>query len=255
VPLGHQIERGIFEERTVLDRGASGEHRGFRAGIADGMHHGAQAESLGLAAHRLDLLIGHTLVAAGAQAGGGEQLDEVGALALRAAHQSAQGLRIAAAVVDLAERGENARAGQHALGDAVAHHAIDGRSHALHGGEAAFEGQPRVSGGVERGVLGLVAPTHRLVLGVHVPVDVDVGVDPAGHDGEAAEVVVGLLVAGRYGLDAGALDDDLLVLQRAAFAIEDGAGLDHDSVRGRLRQGGCGGEGDEQEAEVHLSIV
>ena len=46
---------------------------------------------------------------------------------------------------------------------------------------------------------GLSPPADRLVIRVEVPVEVDVGVDPAGHDGEAAQIVGGRRASGRDG--------------------------------------------------------
>jgi hypothetical protein len=70
------------------------------------------------------------------------------------------------------------------------------------------------------------------MVGVDVPVEVNVGVDPAGHDGLGAEVVSGLVAGGTDGSDAAVFDDDLPVARDAAAAVEDGAGADDAGLSG-----------------------
>ena len=81
--------------------------------------HGAQAAAFGFTAHGLNLLVGHALVTARSEAGGGEELDDVGAFGFGAPDEGAQGLRIPATFVDLAERSQNPGAGEDALVDPV----------------------------------------------------------------------------------------------------------------------------------------
>ena len=97
----------------------------------------------------------------------------------------------------------------------------------------------RVGGGAERGFFRLLAAVHRLVVGVEMPVHVDVGVDPAGHHGRIAEVVVDRRRGGIDSRDLVAFDDDARATRHAAAAVDHGAGRDHDAAR-RLpcRRGG-----------------
>src|SRR5215472_10609559 len=79
-----------------------------------------------------------------------------------------------------------------------------------------------------------------------MPVEMDVGVDPTWHYGERAKIVIGFFGTRPDGDDAGAFNNDLLITQRAAFAIQNCAGLQHDAVlRGSQRSI------DEQEKNAH----
>ena len=103
-------------------------------------------ERVGLAAGRLQLLVGHRLLAAVADAGGGEELDHVGAGGLRIAHRLTeligrrQAVRIAAPagpLVDLADRRQDARPGQIVLRERGAELEVARFAETLHGREAA----------------------------------------------------------------------------------------------------------------------
>jgi hypothetical protein len=57
-----------------------------------------------------------------------------------------------------------------------------------------------------------------------------VRVDPAGRDGESSEIDIGF-VRGRGDVrDTAVLDRDLLVAGHAAFAVDQGGGLDNDGL-------------------------
>ena len=235
----------------MFDRSASGQDRRLGAGIAYRVHNGAKPTGLGFGAHGLNLLIRHALVSARAEARGGEELDDVGAFGFGSADQRPQRLRVPAAGVDLAQGSQNARSRQDSLINPVPHHAIDRRPDALHGGKAAFERYPCISGRIERGIFGFVASAHRLMVGVHVPVHMDVSIDPPGHHGKASQIVSGFRVSRGYGLNPRALDDDLLVPQHAAFAVEQSAGPDYDLAGRGLGQCEYCVESQEEWAEAH----
>ena len=57
--------------------------------------------------------------------------------------------------------------------------------------EAALERGERVLRGVTLLILGGFARARVLVVGVEVPLEMDVGIDPPGHEGEAAEIMSG----------------------------------------------------------------
>jgi len=113
----------------VLNGGAAREDGRARAGIVDGVDDGAEADGFGFTANGLDLFVGHTLIAAGAKAGGGEELDDVGAFVFGLADELAKDVDVAGA---LAEEGEDAGAGEHALVDAVADEGVDGGTDGRH---------------------------------------------------------------------------------------------------------------------------
>jgi hypothetical protein len=109
--------------------------------------------------------------------------------------------------------------------DHVAQIAVERRAHTLHGGEAAHQRGVGIGGGVQYSLRlgGLAAAAGaRFVAAVfvEVPGDVDVGVDPSGHHGEAAEIHRGLLFRVGDTRDAPGLDGDLLVLEDMALAVD-----------------------------------
>jgi len=158
--LHHQIERRVAHERAVLDRRAAGEDCGACARVANCMNDGAQSDGLRLAAGGFDLRVGHALVAAGAQAGRREQLDDVAAFFFGLADERAERVRIAAAVLQLSERGQHARTGEHASGNPIADDAIDRSANALNRGEAALKRRPCVLGRIRGRIVGFVAAAY-----------------------------------------------------------------------------------------------
>jgi sugar phosphate isomerase/epimerase len=68
----HQLKHAVVQECTVLNRCAAGIHRRARSVGSMRMHHRPLAQSLRFAAHRPQLLVGHGLSAAFANALGGE---------------------------------------------------------------------------------------------------------------------------------------------------------------------------------------
>ncbi len=102
----------------------------------------------------------------------------------------------------------------------------------MHSREAALQSQPCIRLREQRRILRLPPAAHRLAMLVHVPVQMDVGVDPAGHHREASQIVRSLRLAGIDGADARPFDHNLPVLQRAALSIQHHTRLNDD---GRLR--------------------
>ena len=83
--------------------------------------------ALRLAARRLQLIVGHRLLAAVADAGRGEDLHDVGAVGLELTHLLADLVGCPAALVQLADGGEDARPRQDAAGDCLAQLDVVGR--------------------------------------------------------------------------------------------------------------------------------
>src|SRR5258708_2503714 len=151
--------------------------------------HRAQPHGLRLTAGGLDLLISHTLAAAVANALGGEQLDDIGAVGLHLADLFADLLRRARGLVDSSQRGEHAGTGNYACVDQIANLAIDRRSEALHGSKSGQEGGVRVARCVKsaqlRSLLTAASALVQAVLLIEMPSQVDVGVDPSRRGREA----------------------------------------------------------------------
>ena len=211
------------------------------------MHDGAQSLCFGFSAGGVDLIHRRGHFAAVANAGGGEELDQVRAFGLGALHQRANLIGRAGIFGDLVQGSEDARTGDRARLDHVAQVAVEGRAHTLHGGESAHQGGVSIGGGVKDGLrLGglAAAPRTRFVAAVliEIPGDVDVGIDPPGHDGIAAQVDGRLLLRGSDAGDAASVDDDLLVPEYVALAVDQGAGFDDHRLS--YRQGGEAGKCD-----------
>ncbi len=81
----------------------------------------------------------------------------------------------------------------------------------------------------------------------------DVSIDPAGHDSEAAQIVIGLGGAAGDGANFGAFDHDLLILEHAALAVEDRAGLDDNTPW--LSPACCQGQQSVEQFLHHLTIL
>ena len=94
--LRHNAEDVIGDESAMLDGSAARQRRRLGRGCGVCVNQGPHAELIGFAAGRLELRVGHGLVAAFTDALGGEYLNEVCALLLALIHQLAQLIRIAA---------------------------------------------------------------------------------------------------------------------------------------------------------------
>ncbi len=76
-----------------------------------------------------------------------------------------------------------------------------------------------------------------MVVRVHLPVKMNVGIDPARHDRQAGKIVVGLAAAGTDRHDPAAFKYDALILENRTLAVEKSSGLEHGAI---LRKGGEG---------------
>ena len=94
------------------------------------------------------------------------------------------------------------------------------------------------------------------MIGVHVPLQMDARIDPSGHESEVVQVIVGLEVAGADGHDAAVFDDDLLIVEGSAFAVEEKTGLQDNAVLGlgQIRDERDGGEKSNGK-QAHAAIV
>ena len=151
---GHQLKRGIIEKCSVLDGRAAGHDSRPRAVRSMRMNDGAQPHLGSLAASGVDLIHAHGHLAAVANAGGGEELDQVRALRLQLVYLSANLFGCAGFVGDLRQGREQARAGDRVASDHVPQIAIERRAHALHRGEPAHERRVQIRFGIQRGLLG-----------------------------------------------------------------------------------------------------
>ena len=110
----HELQGFVFEKGAVLDGGAAGAHGIACAGVADGVDDGAEALGLGFRTDGFYLLVGHGLAATSAEASGGEELDDVGAVGFGFADEGAEFIGrvdvVAVLAEDLDEGGEDARA-------------------------------------------------------------------------------------------------------------------------------------------------
>ena len=230
--LGQKLERFPIEQSTVLHRRATGPRGTLPALRPMRMHDGSQAACTRLTADRVELLLAQRRSAPYADALRREDLDDVGALLgeLIDALPQLVGARVAA--TDRAQRCEDPGSGQETALDGVAELGVRRGADALHRGDAAHQRDPGILGGVEdrflRSLFDGAAP--ELSGPVEVPLDVDVGVDQAGEQGDLVEAVDGFTgcFAGRHDrFDAAVAYDDVAVGQRTAVTIEDVGGPQH----------------------------
>ena len=221
------------------DGGAAGERGGAHRRRRVGVHPDALALGAGLVAGGEDLRVGERLAAALADGFAGEDLDHVGAVGGGLADVLPDLIGREGGVVERCGRGEEARAGQLSARDRRAQGEIGGGADALHGGEARHQQGVGGLGIVERAFGRRIAGAGEAAVGAEMADDVDVGVDQAGKDGEALEVVGwgGVRGGGDAG-DAGAVEGDDLVAEGGAFAVEEEAGADCCGLGG----GGGGGQ-------------
>ena len=184
--VGERLERLGVREPAVFDDGALGACRPQHRFGAVRVHHAAQSLRTRFAARRIDLLLRQRRHAAVADARRREDLDQVGAFGLQLADLLADLIGRPLRIRDLAERRQDARAGQHAAVDRIAQHLVRHRADALHGREAGHQRDVGVLGPIERGLLGGLRPAVIAALVVEMPADVDVRVDEAGQQREVA---------------------------------------------------------------------
>src|SRR6185437_15049758 len=186
VMRGQQLEVVGGGQGAVLDLGAAGEGRGAH-GVLIGMDQGTQPLGGGFAAGGAELVVVEGAAGAVADALGGEDLDQVGALLLVAPNRVPDLVGGPFGVGDGPNGGEDAGSGLGAGFDGLAQGQVAGRAHALHGGEAGEQGGAGVLGDFLVGG-GAVLALAVLAVGPEVVGDVDVGVNPARHHHQAGEV-------------------------------------------------------------------
>ncbi len=211
-------------------------------------------ERLRLAADRLELRIGHRLLAAVADALRREDLDDVGALFLQLAHLLTQLVGRAAGLVELANRGQDARAGDDAARDRVTQGDVGRRARALNGRDAGHQRDIRVLDHEEHRLGRRLALVVGAAVLAEVPADVVVDVDHPGHHRQAAQVVGGRRrAAGLDRRDFRPLHDDRRVSQHLAGAVDEFRRVDANGL-GRLcrdRDRQCQDRRDEQPVHAH----
>ena len=87
----------------------------------------------------------------------------------------------AARPLNLDQRSQNPRPWYHALVDPIPHRPVNRGPDALHGRKTALQGQPRSSRRVQSHLLRRNSARDRLMLRIHMPVQMDMPVDPARH--------------------------------------------------------------------------
>ena len=168
----------------MLDRRTAGEHRRFRAFRTLCVDDRTLPQRVGFVARGADLIVGHRLRSAFADAGGRENLHEVGAVGNRLADERADLRGIAGLIGDGSQRREDAWTGNAAFGDPVAQVLVQLRARALDRGEAGHEGFVGVLGRVQHGLLrclGDLTAVNPVRLAIEMRGDMRVRIDPAGH--------------------------------------------------------------------------
>ncbi len=230
--LPHQVERCVIEHRPMLNAGAAGQNRRARAVGRVRVHHRAETLCAGLAASGIDLLRGHGLLASVADAGRGEDLNHVRAVALRLADDLADFVRIAGSLVDLPQRSENTRTLPFASMDGIAEGPVDRGAQALDGGESGQQRDAGVFGGVAQLLFLRLAAGEIAAVFIEMPTGMRVRVDPARHQRHALQVEVRFgAAASRYFNDLRAFDSHCGVAHHAALAVEHAVGVNDDGLR------------------------
>ena len=257
--LDHQLEDFVGEPVAVLDRRAAGEHRSFRALRTLRVDDRTLPQRICFIARGADLIVGHRLRSAFADAGSGENLHEVGAVGNRLPDERADLRGIAGLIGDCSQRREDARTGNSALGDPVAQVLVQLRARALDRRESGHERLVGVFGRVQHGLLRCLVDltaVNLVRLAIEMRGDVRVRVDPAGHHRHATEIVGGGRDIRVDAGDATAFDDDRDVPEDGALSIQNGRRANDDRARLAL----SGNEGrhehrcqDERSRNTHLS--
>ena len=99
----------------------------------------------------------------------------------------------------------------------------------MHCRKAGHQRDPRISGGSIRRILGCLSRARIFSIPAEAPGDVYVGVNPAGHQGQPAKIVIN-----RPGLwinrdNLRSFDHNARVMQYTALAIKHGTRGDHDA--------------------------
>ena len=152
-----QLERRLIEQRPVLDRCASGEHRPLHALRTVRMHGATQSEAFGFAAGSVHLLLRHRRRAAVANALRRENLDDIRSFRGNRPHFFTDLLRRELVVVDRIDSGEHARKRQILSSSEIANRFVDRRAERLNSGHAAHECGECVFRGEHRVFVGRLA--------------------------------------------------------------------------------------------------
>ena len=174
------------------------------------MYRDPQSLRPALVAGRLDLFVAQRSHAAVADAAGGEDLDHVGPIRLELPDVGADGVRVAGGAGHRPQRRQHARAGHVAAVYRVPQVGVERVAEALHRREAGHQGavgvahrvQHRLGGGFRSS--GLVQPA----VGFEVRRQMNVRVDPSGHDRQVGKVVVHRAAQAVDAGDRGAVHED-----------------------------------------------
>ncbi len=156
-------------------------------------------------------------------------------------------------LVDLRQGREQTGSGNRALSGHFAKIGVCRRAYALYRGEPAHQGGVEIGRGVKRRLLRgrFCAPARPLFVPAvftEIPRRMHVGVDPAGHHGEAAEIDARFgLRTGSYAGDPSAFDGDVLVAKHPTPAINQSRCADDYSL--------CECRGPEEKSERKVSDV
>ena len=238
----------------MRDGGAAGKRGGAHRGRAVRVHPGPQAERRRLAARRLNLRVGHRLRSALPDALRCEQLDQIGAGGLDGAHERANLIRCAGVLVDRTDRGQQARAGKDAARDRATNLDVQRRSDALDRREAGHQRDVGVLRLVQDRLRRGFTLARRAAVLSEMRVEVDVRVDQAGEQRQAAQIVGGGRgTAAREAGDLALLHDEGCVGHDPAATVERRLRSDRHRLilcgRDRRRHDDC--EGNDDSLNVH----
>jgi hypothetical protein len=210
------------------------------------VHGHAQATLLRAATDGVELFLRHGRIAAGADALGCEDLDHVRSEVRGMIDLLPQIVDGQLLVVQRLDGRQDARAGQCAAVDGIADRLVHRSAERLHGGDPAEECPVRVLGRIERTIRrALVAirfVVMRAAVGVEMPGDVHMRVDPARHERGVHEVDVGPARVLVDGDDLPVVDHHRGIAEQPAAAVDDARGAD-DHRRGGEGAGEGQGEG------------
>ena len=230
------------EAVAVLDRRAAGADHGAHDLRAVGVDGDAEALLPALVAGGLDLLIAQRPEAALPDAARGEHLHHVGAVGLELPDVRANRVGVAGGGGHGAERGQHAGPRHVAAGYRVAQLGVERAPEALDGREAGHQRAVRIADGVQHRPRGVRVPASTLVqpsVGAEVRRQVDVGVDPPGHQRKVGEVVARRAAQPVDPGDRAVAHDDTGVGPGAARAVDQKPGPQRD--RCVLREPDSGG--------------
>src|SRR5262245_8242662 len=181
------------------------------------MHPYTLAKALGLAAGREDLIVAQGLAAALADALGGKDLDDVGAIGDSLADVLPDLRYRHALLADRRHRRQQPGSGYLPPGNRIAQRQVARGADALHGGESRHQHHVRILDAIDRLLDRRLAWRHRAAGAAEVCTDMDVRIDQAGKQRELRQVVARARTTALDPCDASALDaDDDIALDAAA---------------------------------------